>query len=181
MEKLDDQLDDAIILMADTSLLRKIGGIDLDKALSPEAIKKAEVIIADASDELYVDCVDEAAKLQPMVDRLRNNGADVGQSLTRIIATAFSIKSKAGQSGYDLVSALAKSLHVRCEEMSAEQMTPTALEIIAWHVQGLRQILALRIKGNGGKHGEAILAELKKLEVAFQSNLQLPRCQKQGG
>jgi hypothetical protein len=162
----DDPSDDVTVLAADQSLLRKLGNINLDKVLSPEAIEKAEAVITDASDGLYVDCLKEADKLESVVDQFKSRALDVEHHLKKIISSSFSIKAKAGQSGYDLVSLLAKSLHVRCEEMLAEQVTPSALKIIAWHAQSIKQLLVLNVKGDGGKVGEAILAEIEKLKFA---------------
>ncbi len=166
MADLGDPADEAVILAADRSLLRKFGGGLLDRALSPEAIKKAEAFISSASNVLYLDCMDEAARLQPMVGLLGKGGLDAERSLKRIIATSFAIKSKAGQSGYDLVSTLAKSLLLRCEELSAAQITPSTLKIITWHAQSIKRILELNIKGLGGEAGRALLVEIDRLRVA---------------
>ena len=165
-EDFADSADEAIILAADHSLSRKCGGGVLDRVLSLDAIKKAEAFIASSANGLYLDCVGEAAKLQMLASHLTSGGADAEQYLTKIIASSFAIKAKAAQSGYDLVSTLAKSLLLRCEEITAKQITPTTLKIIVWHAESIRRILELNIKGLGGEAGKALLIEIDRLKLA---------------
>ena len=152
------------ILAADYSMLRKLGGISLDKILSPEVIKEAETIITGASSELYNDCVDTVAKLQASVDRLKERGGITDSTLKDIISDAFSAKTKAGLAGFDLVAALAKSLQILCEQVTITELATATIQIIEWHMQSIGQLLALKVKGDGGQAGKEILSEIERLK-----------------
>jgi hypothetical protein len=155
--------DDVTVLAADRSLLRKLGGASLGVILSPEVIKRAEGAITDAADGLYSDCVDEGVRLRVLVDSLKQGGDAAFPLLKNVVTAAFSTKTKAGLAGLDLVAALAKSLQILCEKMTASELTPATLQVIEWHVQSIGQLLSLRVKGDGGQVGKAILAEIDKL------------------
>jgi hypothetical protein len=166
MENANDSPENIAILPPDKTLLNKLGAGNLDKIMSPEAIKKAETVITNASGDLYQECMTESAKLQLLTAHLESSDKNIGPKLKKIVSVAFGIKSKAAQSGYNLVSALAKSLHMRCEEMTMEQTTPAAIKIIAWHAQSIAQLLALKVKGEGGEIGKAIIAELERIKLS---------------
>lgn len=161
----NDAADNAIILPADKTLLNKLGGVDLDKVFSPENVQKAEVVLKDAEEVLYLDCLADSVKLQSMIAQLEKSGKTVEQ-IGKVVLLAFGIKNKAGQSGYDLIAALAKSLQIRCEEITPEQATPTALKLIDWHVQSIARLLAAKSKGDGGETGKAILAQIEGVKLA---------------
>jgi hypothetical protein len=162
-----DTSNDVIILPADKTLMQKLGGVSLDVLLSPDAVKKAETVLATASEDLYLDCVKAAAELRSVADASeKNKKAFAAASRAKIISLAFAIKAKAGQCGYTLVAALAKSLHTRCEEIPAEQTTLAALKIIAWHAQSIEKLLTLNVDGDGGEMGKAIMAEIEKLKLS---------------
>ncbi|MDE2029809.1 MAG: hypothetical protein KGI97_04500, partial [Alphaproteobacteria bacterium] len=86
------------------------------------------------------------------------------RAATDMTVAAFGLKSKAGLAGYDLVSRLAKSLHQRCESLGEAIADPAHVPVVKWHIDSLKQLLALRIKGSGGTVGTQILAELDRLD-----------------
>jgi len=161
MADLNEEEDEAIIVKADYTLLRKFAGASLDKIFSPEAISAAEKAITDAAGGLYAECVEEGKKLQTLVARLKEGPS--AATLQDLIDTAFSAKTKAGLAGFDLVAALAKSLQILCEKTSLAELVPATIQIIEWHIQSISQLLTLKVKGNGGEAGKAILAEIEKL------------------
>ena len=157
---------EAVILDADHSLMRKLGNVPLDKILTPQAVQKAEAVITEAADTFYLDCVQEAGKLRALTEKLDNRHSDNSALLKDIVAISFAIKTKAAQSGYTLIAEIAKSLHLFCEEWTARSLTDSALKIIRWHEQSIRQLTATKITGAGGEIGKNILAELEKLRLA---------------
>jgi len=155
--------DEVTIIEADTSLLRKFGKENLDRILSPEAVRRAENIIANASHDFYQDCVMETPKLKPFVAQLTKGGMASQLALKNIISIAFSVKTKSGQANYDLVAALAKSLHFICEETTPAQITPSMLKVIEWHYNSINLLLTAKMAGDGGEIGKDILAEIEKI------------------
>jgi len=164
----DNNSDDAVILEADQTLMRKLGGVSLDKIISTDAIKSAEGIISNAASSLYDDCLKESESLQTITAQLEKTPQLDEATTKKIIDVSFAIKSKAGQSGYDLVSALAKSLHLFCEGMPNTHSETSALKIIIWHMKSIRQLLAANMRGIGGSVGTAIMTEMEKLKTAEQ-------------
>jgi hypothetical protein len=156
------------ILPPDRSLQQKLGVVTLEKILSPQVVATAQQAIVRASGPLLEESVAEVDRLARTAREL-GAGADSSKALREILDSAFSLKSKAGLAGYDFISVLAKSLNQYCESCEDGQVTPANISIISWHIQSLRRLLELKIKGSGGPLGEAILTELKKLGVTIAS------------
>ncbi len=154
--------EEAVILPPDKTLLRKVGGVNLDIVLSPKAIEKAQAIIANASEELYLDCVSASVKLLAAASLIESS-QNLGSKIQKIIPLAFIIKNEAAQSGYDLISTLAESLQKTCETLDVEAAKPSDLRIILWHAESIVKLLTLKVKANGGEIGEEIMAEIEKL------------------
>jgi hypothetical protein len=152
--------DDVTVMDADYSLLNKIGAGNLDKVLSPEAIRKAEKVVIAAAADFYEECKAESQRLKQV-----STGVKQPEDLIPIITTAFAVKVKAGQCKFDLVAALAKSLHLLCEA-PPRPLSPFFFKLIDWHAMSIDRILALKVNGQGGPVGKAILAEIAKIGVA---------------
>ncbi|MDD5585881.1 MAG: hypothetical protein PHY92_02855 [Alphaproteobacteria bacterium] len=158
-----DSEDDVKILPPDRALQEKLGGVNLDQLFSPQVVVAAQQVIVQSSDRLLDESVSEMERLERAARALAAAPDKATQVLPEIIASSFSLKSKAGLSGYELVAAVAKSLHLRCEEYGAANLTAANLEMIRWHVESLKRLLPLKVKGLGGPIGEEILAELTKI------------------
>lgn len=160
----DFEEDDVQIIPADYSLLHKIGVTNLDIIFSVKAAQRAEDVVQAAVDEFYAECVTDGDALKDCVKQLKIAPATLQESLYQVATLAFDMKTKAAQAGYDLVASLAKSLHILCEE--SENLLPpaTMIEIIEWHQNSINRLLTLKLKGNGGPFGQAILAEIEKLQ-----------------
>jgi hypothetical protein len=160
-----EENDDVTIIDADYTLLNKVGKNNLDKFLAPEVVRKAEKVIADSADEFYADCINESAKLQKAIGQLKEGMPSADSSVKNIIATAFGIKTKSGQAGFDLVADLAKSLHILCEEKIETALTAPTVKVIDWHGNSIHHLLSAKVKGRGGEIGKAILGEIAKLNI----------------
>ena len=169
MAMTEDLSSDAIIIPADWSLMKKLGGVSLDKVFSSEVIKTAEQVVVSASAGFYSECVTKSAKLQFLAESFKSAGNDNAPNLKKIASVSFALKTNAGQSGYALVAALAKSLHTFCEEMKADQVTSSTRKLIHWHAQSITQLLDAKVKGDGGELGTAILAETERIIPSAQS------------
>ena len=152
------------IIAADLSLKKKLGSASLDQIFSAKVVQRAQDVIKESSDEFIKECFDELNNLKQAVNKL----SDEKKSQTAIrdvISSSFSIKAKAAIGGYDLVSTIANSLHLRCEILGSESVVPSSLAIIKWHEDTLGSLLKLGVKGSGGQMGDAILQELGKVAV----------------
>lgn len=165
MANLEKDTADVVVLPADKSLFNKIGGVSLDKIIPQQLIQKADSVIADASDELYLDCIAESVKLQALVSQLSLSDPNIGPRLKRIVSAAFGIKNRASQSGYTLVASLAESLQTHCESVDVAALTPNVLRIVVWHAHSIAQLLAKKVRADGGDVGKAILAEVQKIRA----------------
>ncbi len=155
------QEDNVKIFEPDHGLHVKIGGTSLDQVLPPEAVEAAQAVIQESADQFLAESFTEMDKLEAAFGNWRKAaGAD---GLTAIVRTAFAVKTAAGVGGYDLVAALAKSLHLYCERSLEVGAPPLKASILEWHVSSLRTLLTARIKGMGGAAGEAVMAEVEKL------------------
>jgi hypothetical protein len=160
----DTPNDEVKILPPDRSLQKKLGGVSFDQIVPPEAVAEAQEILTQSADDFGVECIVEIRHLEDAMIRLGSVPDETSQILREVIISAFAIKVKAGLGGYDLIAMLAKSLHLRCERLGDANATPANMTILKWHIQSMRQLLELRVKGLGGPVGEAIIAELAKLE-----------------
>lgn len=153
------------ILPPDRTLQKKLGTANLDQILSPQAVEVAQQVIVRSSDQFLEESVAEVKKLEITAQNLGASPDKNRQALREIVASTFSLKAKAGLGGYDLISMLAKSCHQYCELLGDANVTPANLLIVKWYVESLKRLLDMKVKGLGGPVGEAILAELKKLDV----------------
>lgn len=147
----------------DRALHKKIGNANLDKVLSTEVVQAAQSKIVAAAEEFAEDSLAQAKELEDACTLLATTPDNFVSVVPLIISAAFSLKSKTGIGGYDLVSALAKSLQLYAEQMQGSRPTPKNLEIIQWHMGSIKALLAGKIKGNGGATGAAIRAEIERL------------------
>lgn len=152
--------DEVKITPPDETLRRKIGG-KLDYLLSQQAVQSAEKVIESSATSFLNEAFAQLETLEKANTSLQRNPAEKNIHLPTIIQTSFSIKTKVTAGGYDLASALAKSLHLLCEGMQKRPLAKKDLELIQWHVTSLRLLLKGGLKGIGGPTGEAILMQLQ--------------------
>jgi len=155
-----DHQPDARISPPDYTLRTKVGG-KLDQLITPQSVQAAEQVIVETADLFLKEGLAQTEALERANAALQRDPSTKDRTLPLIIESAFSIKTKVISSGYDLASALAKSLHVLCEAMLKRELTPKDLELIQWHVTSLRLLLRGGLKGDGGPTGAAILEQLQ--------------------
>jgi HPt (histidine-containing phosphotransfer) domain-containing protein len=145
----------------DTRLQKKVGAKNLDAILSPAVMQKAEAVVQKSADAFLEESFSDLDDLNHAWEEWQ---VSPSTALTAITSAAFSIKSKCGQAGYDLVAALAKSLQLHCEKLAPEAITPKTTSIILWHIESMKSLLTKKIRGDGGEVGTAIMQEIKRLE-----------------
>jgi hypothetical protein len=147
------------IIPPDRTLLAKIGLHNLNTVFNPGAETAAQAIINASRDDLSSEMLQGIADLQTELDAL---AAD-RPILTPIVEISFLLKTNAGLAGYDLLSAIGKSLYLYCEVRDGRVLSPKEREVIIWHVRSVVQIAAMDLKGDSGEIGAAIHAELCRL------------------
>ncbi|MEJ0063704.1 MAG: hypothetical protein WDO70_11055 [Alphaproteobacteria bacterium] len=159
-----EQNDDSVkVYEPDHSLHNRIGKGTLDQVLSKEAVAHAEQAIQQSSDKFAEECKQRLEALEASYAALQQSPEMDAVLLAPVIDAAFSIKIAAAQSGYDLASAIAKSLHLHCENLGFAELSPKNMDVIAWHISSIRHLLNNKIKGTGGSIGAAIMGEIQKL------------------
>jgi len=158
-----DKSADVKVFAPDRSLQAKVGTTVLDKLFTPEVIKNAEEKIVESQDNFVAEGFKNIDELEGLLGEIRKKPTEISRLLNNIITVAFALKSQAGIGGYDLIAALAKSLHVYCEESEKIEFNEKNIEIIEWHITSLRKLASAEIKGTGGEIGEKIMAEILRL------------------
>ena len=152
------------IFPADYALKRKIGNVNLDQILTPKIVEAAQEVIVNSSGQL-LDEVFSETKMLDLAGRALKAAPDKWQKIIpEIIPLAFAIKTKAGLGGYGLASTIAKSLQVFCEQLEGGNLSAKNVDIIIWHIESIKRLLALKVAGTGGQTGEDILAEMEKIK-----------------
>lgn len=148
-------------------LKEKIGNdITISEILTADAIKNSQQVINDSQKD-FLKWVDNDLKT---LDALYKEAAkDSSKALEHVVAiqkSAFSVKAQSGTFGYDLGSAIAKSLYDFCENnyMVGDD---NHLLVIRKHIDTLNTIFRRNVQGDGGNVGQQVYSALGKLINKF--------------
>lgn len=159
--------DDVLEYKPDFSLKEKIGkDININEILNTENIKASQQVINDSQKD-FLKWVDN--DLKTLEAFYRQAASDPSNALTAVVdiqKSAFSVKSQSGTFGYDLGSAIAKSLYDFCENNYVVGDNKHIL-VIRKHIDTLNTIFHKNIKGDGGKIGQQVYDALGKLIQKF--------------
>jgi hypothetical protein len=153
------------IFAPDDSLRVKIGNVNLDQVLSPQVVKAAQSRIEQAADEFANDSLEQLKELTQVCADIAKSPEKADSLLPLLVNAAFSLKTKTGIGGYDLVAALAKSLQLYAELLQGKPLGQKNLDIMQWHLASITVLLTGKVKGDGGTTGAAIRQELEKLST----------------
>lgn len=151
----------------DFSLKNKIGkDLPIGEVLTTENIKEAQQVI-NASQEDFVKWVENDLKmLESYFKQAYADAENALEAVVNIQKYAFSIKSQSGTFGYDLGSAIAKSLYDFCENNYVVGDNKHIL-VIRKHIDALNTIFHQKITGDGGATGQAVYQALGKMITKF--------------
>ncbi len=162
--------DDEVRILPPDYTLKKLIGDDVDiKALfSPENVEKAQEVI-NQHKESFVEWV--MADLDLLEQHYKDAAAhspDCEADIKKLARTSFIIKSQAGTFGYGLGTLIAKSL----DEFCGEHAKPSSdhLTVIRKHIDTLSVIFRQSITGNGGKVGNELADNLRKLVDKYKQD-----------
>ncbi len=156
------------ILPQDYTLKKKIGpGVDIRDILQPEIIEKSQELIGEGRPEFLEEVKIELASLDTAYQAAMENlsASDAGKHISELRRAAFSIKSKAGTFGFDLATAVAKSLYTFCDRHWRPE--ENHMTVLAKHIETLQVIFSQNIEGDGGEIGRNLLADMQKLVKKF--------------
>lgn len=151
----------------DFSLKEKIGkDVSMGEVLDQQSVSAAQTVIADSKKDflLWIE-----ADLEQLEDLYASAAIDPEQGLEYVVGiqkAAFSIKSQAGTFGFDLGSAVAKSLYDFCENNYVVGDHKHIL-LIRKHIDALKSIFHLGVEGDGGSVGRQVHAGLLRLVELF--------------
>ncbi|EME70604.1 hypothetical protein H261_07553 [Paramagnetospirillum caucaseum] len=125
--------------------------------LSPEILARAEAALAGLSGRYLEWAGADAARLRACLDEILTPGADLALLLPRLFTISHDMKGQAATFGYPLVSELGNRL---CRLIETEPAPdPGGLARMARLAEGMMQVIAQRLDGDGGETGRALLEE----------------------
>lgn len=159
----EQQTDDEVIeFKPDFSLKEKIGkDINISEIFTKDVIENSQQVINKTQKDFLKWVENDLRNIENSLSALSKNQEAGAQYLQEVKRAAFSVKAQAGTFGFDLGSAVAKSLYDFCETMYRND--PGHLIIIRKHADTLNTIFHQGVVGDGGKVGGAVHTALGKL------------------
>lgn len=154
-------IDDVTIYEPDKSLLVRVGVTNLDSIFTPQVIASGQKVIQDSSTQFTEETHRQAEELSQIYAQFKASSS-FAFPIAAVIDLAFSLRACAGLAQYNLIASLAKSLFDYSKALMGK-VSEKETAVIEWHVVSISQLLALKIKGDGGEMGKAILAEINRL------------------
>ncbi|MDF1792370.1 MAG: transcriptional regulator [Thalassobaculaceae bacterium] len=139
-----------------------------DLKLSPAMVEKLEQVVHKARDNFTTDI---AGRLVAMRKALREIGEAEGGDksvLALIYANSLEIKGAGGTIGYDLLTAIGKSLNDFVTGLG--ELDRRRTDIIDLHIDALYVVLANRITGRGGPTEAAVLKAFSAVRAKFKDD-----------
>lgn len=131
-------------------------------AVDAATIERAEKVIGNMAAS-YVDwAAEDLKKLGAALEGLNAGQGPKRDAIAAIFETSHDMKGQGGSFGYPLITAIANELCRLIEKIEGEP-SPGEIDAIRIHVDSLRLVLKERIKGDGGKQGEAMLKGLRQV------------------
>lgn len=160
--------DEVVEFKPDFSLKEKIGkDINLKEVFSADAVKSSQEVINKTKKDFLKWVDNDLKNLESAYEALAANPAQGRESALVIQKAAFSIKGQSGTFGFDLGSAVAKSLYDFLENDYVEGESSHTL-VIRKHIDTLNTIFHKNVDGDGGKTGNAVYNALGTLIRKFE-------------
>ena len=136
-------------------------GIGGPGAVTPEALERAEAVIADLADDYLTWAEEDLTKLQTAMANLKAAKVDNSAEVEAIFQIAHDVKGQGGSFGYQLMTEIGDHLCRFLEPL--ESANPAQIGVIGVHIDALRLVIFEKMKGAGGKAGDSLY---KGLEMA---------------
>lgn len=158
--------DDVRELSPDFSLKEKIG-MNINEILTSEVVKSSQEVINKSQKEFLQWVRNDLKTMENAYAELAKMPKMARDFALEIQKAAFSCKAQAGTFGFDLGSAIAKSLYDFLENDYVEN-DKGHLIVIRKHIDTLNTIFHQGITGDGGQIGGAVYTALGKLIRKFE-------------
>lgn len=140
------------------SIKEKIGMLKFNP--SAQTISKAERKLHDSEDMVLRAVKEDLAYLS----NLAKSGHELTpEEMARVSELAFSIRSRSGNAGYDLVTEIADSLY----EYAASRTSISPETVVQTHVSAIEAVIRDQIKDSKSETGQRLMAGLKAVIGKF--------------
>jgi len=130
-------------------------------AVDEAALRRAEEAIAGMTDEYLEWVVQDIARIEAACKELKSSSDERVEKLQGVFQVAHDIKGQGGSFGFDLMTTIGNQV---CQVIDkADSDDPDIVDVIDVHVDAMKLIVASRLKGDGGRDGELMLAGLQKV------------------
>ncbi len=134
-------------------------GVGGPGAVTPDALERADAVIADLADDYLTWAEEDLTNLQAALAKLKATEGDNRAEVAAIFQIAHDVKGQGGSFGYQLMTEIG---HHLCRFLeSLETANPAEIGVIGVHIDALRLVIANKMKGDGGAAGEALYKGLE--------------------
>ncbi len=134
-------------------------GVGGPGAVTPEALERAEAVIADLADDYLAWAEEDLTKLQAAMASLKAAEGDNSAEVEAIFQIAHDVKGQGGSFGYQLMTEIGDHLCRFLE--SLESANPAEIDVIGLHIDALRLVISEKMKGDCGKAGNSLYKGLE--------------------
>lgn len=130
-------------------------------AVDEAALRRAEEAIAGMADEYLEWVQQDIIRIDVACQELKSSDIDREKKLKEVFLVAHDIKGQGGSFGFNLMTIIGNQLCRLIDKADAQD--PHLIEVIDVHVGAMKLIIANKLKGDGGRDGELMLAGLQKV------------------
>lgn len=153
--------------MSDVQIIKPPHGLRKAKVgngpakLDPDVLRKAEAAVVELEKDFAGWAAEDLDGLDAALARLREHGGRSTGDLAELFRLALDMKGQGGSFGFQMITSIAGSL---CDFLEGRAvLSRLGIKAAAAHISAMRAILAGNVRDDGGKTGQALLAELRRL------------------
>ncbi|MCR9070909.1 MAG: transcriptional regulator [Alphaproteobacteria bacterium] len=139
-----------------------------DLKLSPAMVQKLEQVVHKARDTFTADIADRLVAMRKALREAGEGPEQERQALALIYSNSLDIKGAGGTIGYDLLTAIGKSLNDFAAGLT--RLDRRRSDVIDLHIDALYVVLANRITGRGGPTEAAVLKAFSAVRTKFKDS-----------
>jgi hypothetical protein len=133
--------------------------------LPPAMVQKLEEVVHKARDTFTADIAQRLVEMRAALREAENGEQEAGSALAVIYGHSLDIKGAGGTIGYDLLTAIGKSLNDFVAH--APELDRRRIDIVDLHIDALYVVLANSITGRGGPTEAAVLKAFSEVRAKF--------------
>ena len=141
--------------------LKEKVGTDGRGAIDLEAIEKAEKAVASLADSYLDSVAEDIRKIDKAFEKLEAATGDRKEELMGVFQEALNLKGQGGSFGYDMMTAIGNELCRFIEKL--DKAGPEEVEAIKLHIDSMKLVIGMDMKGDGGEPGKKMLNGLQQV------------------